>query len=124
MYGMFLEGCDRSGTVFVLNHLRSELGKTINGRRCVVVGSDTVDEMDLLGMCTHVRLLNSDTQQKPEGKVLQIKPKNLIQPKVYCSVPSKARMPPQEVLRLLNLALQYAQHKGYDSVSETADFRD
>ena len=123
MYGIFLQGYTRSGTVFILNHLRSEEGKTINGRRCVVVGSDTVDNMDPLGMRIRVRLLNPDTQ-KPEGKVLRIKPKNLIEPEDYCSVPSRAMMPPQEVLRRLNLALQHAHQKGYDSVPKNSDFRD
>lgn len=125
MYGLFLEGYSRSGKVFVLNHLRSEKGKSINGRRCVVVGSDTVVKKDPLGMRIHVRLLNPDTQ-KPEGReVLKIKPKNLIEPEVYCSVPSKASMPPQEVLRRLNLALQHAQEKGYDNaISESGGFRD
>jgi hypothetical protein len=43
--------------VFLLYNLRSEKGTTINGRRCVVVGSDnTADEMDPLGIRIHVHI--------------------------------------------------------------------
>jgi hypothetical protein len=122
MYDMFFRSYSQKGEVFILNHLQSEKGKAMNGRRCRVVGCDSPNQSDPLGRRIHVRLLNPDTLQL-EGKVLQIKPRSLIQPNNYCSVPSRASMPPQETLRRLKLAMKHAKQQGYHRI-QGADFRD
>ena len=67
----------------------------MNGRRAVVVGADTIDQVSCFERRIHVRLLDPNTL-KPIGKKFQIKPKNLVPEDQYCAIPSKPTISEEE----------------------------
>ena len=107
----FIEGAFKEmgtpGTVVVVNHLRSERGKEMNGRRAVVVGVDPPKENRRI----RVRLLNKNTQE-PEGNVLQLKLKNLVRVERYTSEIPSARLSNEETIRFLKKAMKNARANG------------
>ena len=104
----FFQGYSQTGKVFVVNHLRSDKGKTMNGRRAIVVGADTIDQVSCFERRIHVRLLDPNNL-KPTGKKFQIKPKNLVPKDQYCAIPSKPTISEEDTLRLLNEGMKQAR---------------
>lgn len=122
---MFMNGF-QDGKVLVLNHLTSERGRQMNGRRCIVVGRDSVPPISadtFLDLRIRVKLLNPDTLQA-EGNMLRISPRNMVSLPSYSATPSRSVLPPGEVLRRLNRAMDHAISEGYDAPCGEGAFRD
>ena len=86
--------------MFVVDHLRSEKGSAMNGKRVIVVGVDDRQEN------RRVRVKLLDSQQKPTGGILRLKPQNLISPQNYCSQPSEAKITKAEAIGFLKQGLE------------------
>jgi hypothetical protein len=71
------------GQLMIVKHLRSEKGKVLNGRHAVVVGVDPHSKGS--NHRIQVRLLDPHETNKPVGKVLQLKPRNLVVSEDNCS---------------------------------------
>mmetsp|Transcript_21452 Transcript_21452/g.44105 ORF Transcript_21452/g.44105 Transcript_21452/m.44105 type:complete len:329 (+) Transcript_21452:187-1173(+) len=125
---MYISGFS-DGKVYVLNHLTSEKGRQMNGRRCTVVGRDSASPAntdDYEAYCNlriRVKLLNPDTL-KPEGGILRILPRNLVDARFYSVTASRAVLPSYEVLSRLNRAMEHAIAEGYNEPCGPEEFRD
>jgi hypothetical protein len=106
------------GKVHVVNHLRSEKGRAMNGKRAVTVGLDPPGE----NRRVQVRLL--DDQQKPTGGTIRLKPKNLISPSNYCSKPSENQITKVEAIGFLKKAMENAIKDGLGKVPDPEEARD
>mmetsp|Transcript_40049 Transcript_40049/g.78251 ORF Transcript_40049/g.78251 Transcript_40049/m.78251 type:complete len:339 (-) Transcript_40049:104-1120(-) len=118
------------GEIYVLNHLTSERGSRMNGRRCMVVGRDRVAPADTNSNAAHinrriqVRLLNPDTLKPEEGSALRICPKKLVDPSHYSDTASRSIIPKDKLLGWLGRTMDHAVAEGYHVPAPRGEFRD
>ena len=115
----FFESFGPPGSIMIVNHLQSERGRAMNGRRVVVVGADPPKENRRI----QVKLLDPNTQ-KPTGGILQIKTKNLVDPENYCTVPSRSTLKKDEAIQFLQRGLQKSIADGLGKRPKPEDARD
>lgn len=105
------ENVNLIGETKVLTHLESARGRAMNGRRCIIVGKDTLDN-GIVGIRTHVRLLNP-TSMKPEGNPIRVQSSNLARPEQYSTKVSQSSISDNELLQRLTSAMKKATAKGH-----------
>lgn len=115
----FYQNFGPPGETMVLNHLRSEKGKKMNGRRVLILGADPPKDNRRI----HVRLLDPNTKQ-PTGKTLQIKPKNLVDESNYCSLPPQPTLKEDEAIKFLKKAQRNSLSQGLGNNLKPGDARD
>lgn len=103
----------------IVKHLRSEKGKLLNGRRAVVVGVDPHSKGR--DRRIQVRLLDPNETNKPVGKVLQLKPRNLISPENNCSAESHPTLSKKLAASFLNTAWKSGLEIGHGKLPSHPD---
>ena len=119
----FFQQNGRPGQIRILNHLTSDKGKAMNGRRCVVVGVDPPSTL-IIHRRIHVRLLDPNDMSKPVGKVLQIKVRNLVDPKQYSSITPEPTLSKEVTDQFLTRAYTNGKTQGHDQHESPDAVRD